>query len=122
MGEHFGNLHAALEEMLQGLKDPANHYMVIATYFEYINSDDEDLDKYNFAVVYFHKEAVWDVLLSERSLQADVLLDRDNPSEKYRIQIPLEEIWKVQKSSNTTFTDEGTLFYSGSVFKKMLKR
>ncbi|KAA5541976.1 hypothetical protein [Adhaeribacter rhizoryzae] len=114
------SLKKALNTIVQGLENPNNHYMIGATYFEHISPENLGLDKHYMAVVYLHQEATWNVELSENNLVFEVLLNRDNPDRKYRIRIPLSEIWSIQESSGTTFTDTDRLFYNADVFKKML--
>jgi len=113
-------LRLALEQMLEDLNNPVNHYMISATYFKHIGPGNVDLDKHNFAIIYLNQDAAWNVELLETSLDLDVLLNPDEPEEKYRIRIPLSEIWSIQKSDSKTFTDVGRMFYSESVFKNML--
>ncbi len=120
MGINLDDLHAVLVEMLQGLRDPANHYMVSASYFKYVGSDNQDLSEHSMATVYLHQEAAWNLMLSERNLYADVLLNPLLPLTINRIRLPLKEIWSVQQSDSNIFTDAGRLFYSECVFNRMI--
>jgi len=119
MESGYDDLNAVLEEVLRGLTDPANHYMVSASYFKYISSNNQDVGEHFIAIVYLHQECAWNLMLSEKNLYMDVLLNPILPLQS-RIRLPLKEIWMVQKSDSNTFTDAGRLFYSESVFKNML--
>lgn len=111
----------ALQQVIAGLADPAKHYMVNANYYEHLQPDLLTSERWYIACIYFHQDAVWNVELADDGLLCDVLLDRDQPSEKFRIKILYEEIWEVLERENDApnFTSEGRIYYNAQILKKL---
>ncbi|WP_181308059.1 hypothetical protein [Rufibacter sp. XAAS-G3-1] len=115
------SLLEALQQVISGLADPTKHYMVNANYYEHFPLGEETSERWYMACIYFHQEAAWNVELVEDGVICDVLLNRNQPEEKFRIKIPYEEIWEVleRKDNTNAFTIEGRLFYNAQVMQKL---
>ena len=108
------SLQAALVQVLEGLPDPANHYVVNAHYYEYEG-------RYCFITsLYFHQEAVWNLELQEDAIRCEVLLDRSAPDERSEIRVPYAVIWGIQQSTSHLFDDDSPqLYYNAEVLGRL---
>ncbi|RNI31773.1 hypothetical protein EFA69_06120 [Rufibacter immobilis] len=115
------SLLKALQQIISGLADPTKHYMVNANYYEHLPSGAATSERWYIACIYFHQEAAWNVELTVDGLACDVLLNRNQPEEKFRIKIPYEEIWEVleRNDSSHVFTTEGRIFYNAQAMKRL---
>ena len=115
------SLIEALQRVISGLADPTKHYMVNANYYEHCPLGTATSDRWYIACIYFHQEAAWNVELVDDGVVCDVLLNRNQPQEKFRIKISYGEIWEVLERKHNThvFTTEGRIFYNAQVIKRL---
>ncbi|MBJ6146306.1 hypothetical protein [Hymenobacter sp. BT559] len=81
--------YAALRELLIGLGDPTNHYLLKAHCYEH------DGRVWYLAIVQLNKGSVWDPMIEGDHFLVDVLLNRLQPDCRSRISIPCDQVWQI---------------------------
>lgn len=119
MNKPSSDLLQVLQRVVTGLADPDNHYMISANYYDHIIPGQSKYDRWFIAIMYLHQESAWNVELGSDEILMDLILNRDEPREMYRIKIPYDEIWQVQEGHSPAFTDKDQVFYDSEVLKKL---
>ncbi len=109
------NLKNVLEQLVEGLGDPSNHYFLSAVYYQ-----QEDGKRVYIASMYLHQDSAWNLQLEADALALDVLLHRQEPDRPTRISIPYEVIYQVQRNhTGGLYTDEDTIYSSAQALSKL---
>ncbi len=88
-------LIAALNQVVDGLTDPDNHYTVFANYYEH-QTPERFGERWYITQIWFNADTVTDVELTDRGLVCAVRLNRHDLSQVSRILLPYDQIWLVQ--------------------------
>jgi hypothetical protein len=109
------NLKNVLEQLVEGLGDPSNHYFLSAVYYQ-----QEDGKRVYIASMYLHQDSAWNLQLEADALALDVLLHWQEPDRPTRISIPYEVIYQVQRNhTGGLYTDEDTIYSSAQALSKL---
>lgn len=104
---------AALEELVAGLSDPANHYIVKAHSYEL-----DGLTWY-LAVIYLNQAIVWNVNLADDTFSCDALLSRNHLQSKSRIKITCNQVWSIYSGLNSKCdSDDNCLYFDSEILAK----
>lgn len=103
-------LQTILQQMLIDLGDEANHYMLMANYYEHISTEKAN-ERWYIANIYVHKNAVVNVFFDEESISLGVRLNLDNLHQIDEIKIGLDQICRIQKNrTGGIFSDEDDIY------------
>lgn len=97
--------HIALRELVVGLADPANHYIVKAHSYE------SEGRTWYLAVLYLHQAVAWNVEMDDDTLTCDILLSRHHPQAKSRIRVSCNQIWSIAAGTNFKCDTEASQLY-----------
>lgn len=106
-----------LKELTADTPDPASHYMISASYFDFIDSDRTHTRQY-MCPIYVHQDSASNTDFDEQGILLDTFFspEKDTPAE--RIRIPYDQIYRVAKSpTGGLFVDEDSVYQDLSKFK-----
>ena len=97
--------------MLADLIDADNHWMVSASYLEYLDADCAGRRLY-LAPVHFHVDSAWTIVLAEMGVELNVLMTPNPKGRRFRVRIPYDQIYNVaRKPGGGLFTQQDSVYY-----------
>ncbi|GAB3715776.1 hypothetical protein GCM10027592_56480 [Spirosoma flavus] len=111
------HLLTVLKQMVADYSDSDCHYMVSASYFDFVDSERQHTRQY-MAPIYVHQDSAANIDFDEQGVLLDTFFspEQDTPAE--RIRIPYDQIYRIARSSTGgLFTNEDTVYNEPSRFK-----
>lgn len=106
------NLLAIINRLISDFSDPSQHYLILANYSFYFD------ELTTFAPVYFNKEAIDEIQLTDEGLKCKFLFENKELGEPFIITIPYDQIGRISKCDDPDFVDEHVLFLNENVMHK----
>ena len=95
-------LLSVLNQLIAELPDPAYQYMVSANFYDH-QSPERFGERWHIAQIWLSAESADHVTLNEEGLLCDVRLNRDELSQVSCILLPYDQIWSIQRLTQSVF-------------------
>ena len=88
-------LASALQQVVDGLSDPDNHFTVSANYYDHLTPGRVG-ERWYIAQIWLNTDTTSNVELIDDGLACDIRLNQHDRDQISRILLPYDQIWSVQ--------------------------
>ena len=88
-------LESALQQVVDGLSDPDNHFTVSANYYDHLTPGRVG-ERWYIAQIWLNSDTTSNLELTDDGLACDVRLNKHDRDQISRILLPYSQIWSIQ--------------------------
>ena len=111
------HLLTILKQMVADMAEPDAHYMVSASYIDFVDSDRLHTRRY-MCPIYVHPDSADQFDFDEQGILLDTFFSPEKGTLPERIRIPYDQIYRIAKSpTGGLFVDEDSVYQDSSKFK-----